>query len=51
MQIKNPVLTGFNPDPCILAAKGKYYLATSTFEYYPGVQIFESADLVNWKVV
>lgn len=51
MQIKNPVLTGFNPDPCILAAKGKYYIATSTFEYYPGVQIFESADLVNWEVV
>lgn len=50
-KIQNPVLTGFNPDPSILHAKGKFYIATSTFEYYPGVQIFESEDLANWKVV
>lgn len=50
-KISNPVLTGFNPDPSILRANGKYYIATSTFEYYPGVQIFESEDLANWKVV
>ena len=50
-KIYNPILTGFNPDPCILRVKDKYYIATSTFEYYPGVQIFESSDLANWKVV
>lgn len=49
--IKNPVLTGFNPDPCILKVKDTYYIATSTFEYYPGVQIHASKDLVNWKVI
>ena len=50
-KIQNPVLTGFNPDPSILRVGKKYYIATSTFEYYPGVQIFESQDLANWKVV
>ena len=50
-KIFNPVLTGFNPDPSILYAKGKYYIATSTFEYCPGVQISCSTDLANWKVV
>ena len=50
-KIKNPILTGFNPDPCILRVGDDYYLAVSTFEYYPGVQIYTSKDLVNWKVV
>ncbi|MBQ8406295.1 MAG: glycoside hydrolase family 43 protein [Clostridia bacterium] len=50
-KIQNPVLTGFNPDPCILRVGKKYYMATSTFEYYPGVQIFESDDLANWTIV
>lgn len=50
-KIQNPVLTGFNPDPCILRVGKKYYIATSTFEYYPGVQIFESEDLANWKLI
>lgn len=49
--IKNPILTGFNPDPCFLRVDDTYYIATSTFEYYPGVQISASKDLVNWKVV
>ncbi len=50
-EIQNPVLCGFNPDPCILRVGDTYYIATSTFEYYPGVQISASKDLVNWKVV
>ena len=43
-KIKNPILTGFNPDPCILRVGDDYYLAVSTFEYYPGVQIYTSKD-------
>ncbi|MFD0989252.1 glycoside hydrolase family 43 protein [Mariniflexile jejuense] len=45
----NPILSGFYPDPSICAANGKFYLITSTFSYFPGIPIFESTDLVNWK--
>lgn len=45
----NPIIKGFNPDPSICFADGKYYLAVSTFEYFPGVTVYESEDLVNWK--
>jgi xylan 1,4-beta-xylosidase len=48
---QNPILKGFNPDPSILRVGGDYYVATSTFEWYPGVQIHHSRDLVNWRVV
>ena len=51
MPITNPVLAGFNPDPSFLRVDQDYYLATSTFEWYPGVQIHHSSDLVNWKLV
>ncbi|WP_443751336.1 glycoside hydrolase family 43 protein [Asticcacaulis solisilvae] len=49
--IQNPVLRGFNPDPSIIRVGGDYYIATSTFEWFPGVQIHHSTDLVNWRVV
>ena len=49
--IRNPVLPGFNPDPSFLRVGEDYYLATSTFEWYPGVQIHHSRDLVNWRLV
>lgn len=49
-KIQNPILTGFNPDPSICYVDGKYYIATSTFEWFPGVQIHESKDLVNWEI-
>lgn len=49
--IRNPVLRGFNPDPSICRVGGDYYIATSTFEWYPGVQIHHSTDLVNWRLV
>src|SRR5690625_4073287 len=49
--VRNPVLRGFNPDPCIIRVDDDYYIATSTFEWYPGVQIAHSRDLVNWRVV
>lgn len=51
MKIKNPILSGFNPDPSIVRVDDTYYIATSTFEWWPGVQIHMSKDLVNWKLI
>lgn len=49
--IENPVLRGFNPDPSIIRVNNNYYIATSTFEWFPGVRIHHSIDLVNWYLV
>ena len=49
--IKNPILPGFNPDPSICRVGEDYYIATSTFEWFPGVQIHHSRDLVNWRLL
>jgi xylan 1,4-beta-xylosidase len=49
--IRNPILPGFNPDPSICRVGKDYYIATSTFEWFPGVQIHHSTDLVNWRMV
>ena len=49
--VRNPILPGFNPDPSIVRVGGDYYIATSTFEWYPGVQIHHSRDLANWELV
>ena len=49
--IHNPILRGFNPDPSILRVGHDYYIATSTFEWFPGVQIHHSKDLVNWELI
>ncbi|ARK29545.1 glycoside hydrolase family 43 protein [Halalkalibacter krulwichiae] len=48
---KNPILPGFYPDPSICRAGEDYYLVTSSFEYFPGVPIFHSKDLVNWRQI
>ena len=47
----NPILKGFNPDPCICRVGDTYYVATSTFEWFPGVQIHASKDLETWDLV
>jgi len=47
--IHNPVLPGFHPDPSILRVGDDYFLATSTFEWYPGVRLHQSRDLVHWR--
>ncbi len=49
--IQNPVLRGFNPDPSIIRVNDDYYIATSTFEWFAGVQIHHSKDLVNWELI
>lgn len=51
MEIKNPILRGFNSDPSIVRVDDTYYIATSTFEWWPGVQIHMSKDLANWKLI
>ncbi len=50
-QITNPILAGFNPDPSIIRVGDDYYIATSTFEWFPGVQIHHSRDLIHWKLL
>ncbi|WP_433219006.1 glycoside hydrolase family 43 protein [Dactylosporangium sp. CS-047395] len=51
LNIVNPVLPGFHPDPSILRVGDDYYLATSTFEWYPGVRLHHSRDLVHWRPI
>lgn len=48
--IKNPILPGFNPDPCICRKGDDYYLAVSSFEWFPGIPIYHSKDLKNWEL-
>ena len=51
MKYQNPIITGFYPDPSICRVGEDYYLVTSSFSYFPGVPIFHSTDLVNWKQI
>lgn len=51
MIYNNPVVKGFYPDPSVCRANGKYYMVCSSFQYFPGVPLFESNDLVNWKQI
>ena len=48
---RNPVIPGFYSDPSVTRVGNDYYLVTSTFEYFPGIPIFHSKDLVNWKQI
>lgn len=50
-QLRNPLLSGFYPDPSICRKGGDYYMVTSTFEYFPGVPVFHSTDLVHWHQI
>ena len=50
-QIHNPILPGFFPDPSICRVGEDYYIANSTFEWFPGVPIHHSRDLVNWRLI
>lgn len=51
MRLENPILRGFHPDPCLCRAHDCYYLATSTFQWLPGVSLHVSDDLVHWECV
>lgn len=50
-KIVNPVLSGFHPDPSLVRAGDVYYLANSTFEWWPGVRMHESRDLAHWSLM
>ena len=45
--ITNPVLPGYHPDPSMVRVGEDYYIATSTFEWFPGVQIYHSKDMAT----
>src|ERR1700683_2357594 len=47
----NPIIPGYYPDPSICRVGEDYYLVNSSFEYFPGVPIFHSKDLVNWHQI
>lgn len=49
--IQNPILKGFHPDPSIIRVGEDYYIATSTFEWWPGVRLHHSRDLVHWELI
>ena len=51
MQIINPVLPGFNADPSMIRVGDTYYIANSTFEWFPGVRLHESKDMVHWNLL
>ena len=50
-QYRNPIIPGFHPDPSICRVGDDYYLVNSSFQYFPGVPIFHSRDLVNWEQI
>jgi xylan 1,4-beta-xylosidase len=50
-EFTNPILAGFHPDPSICRVGSDYYLVNSTFAYFPGIPIFHSKDLVNWRLI
>ncbi|MGW3354414.1 glycoside hydrolase family 43 protein [Streptomyces bungoensis] len=46
--VTNPVIPGFHPDPSVCRVGDDYYLVCSSFEYFPGIPVFHSRDLVHW---
>ncbi|MCM3444221.1 glycoside hydrolase family 43 protein [Metabacillus halosaccharovorans] len=51
MMYSNPIISGFHPDPSICKAGDDFYLVTSSFDYFPGIPLFHSTDLVNWSQI
>ena len=47
----NPVIEGMAPDPSVCRVGDDYYLVTSTFEYFPGVPVYHSKDLIHWQLI
>lgn len=51
LSYSNPVVRGTAPDPSVIRVGNDFYLATSTFDHWPGIQIRHSTDLVNWRII
>ena len=49
--LQNPIFKGFNPDPAICRKGDDYYVAVSTFEWFPGIRLHESKDMVHWNTL
>ena len=47
----NPVISGFHPDPSVCRCGDDYYLVNSSFQFFPGVPLFHSKDLIHWEQV
>ena len=50
MNYKNPIISGYNPDPSICCVGEDYYLVNSTFEFFPSVPVYHSKNLINWTL-
>lgn len=50
-QLRNPIIPGYHPDPSVCRVGDDFYLVNSSFQYFPGVPIFHSKDLVNWQQI
>lgn len=50
-EFSNPIIPGFHPDPSICRVGDDYYMVTSSFEWFPGIPIFHSKDLINWEQI
>lgn len=50
-QYRNPVIPGYHPDPSICRVGDDFYIVNSSFQYFPGVPIYHSKDLVNWELI
>ena len=50
-KIKNPIIPGFYPDPSICRVGNDYYIANSSFSFFPGIPLFHSRDLAHWKCI
>ena len=51
MELHNPILVGFYPDPSICRVEDDFYMVTSSFAYYPGIPIFHSKNLAQWEQI
>lgn len=51
MEYINPIISGFYPDPSICRVGDDFYLVNSSFEYFPGIPVFHSKDLINWEQI
>ena len=50
-ELHNPIIPGFHPDPSIVKVGDDYYIVNSSFQYFPGVPIYHSKDLINWELI
>ena len=48
---RNPIIPGFHPDPSVCRVGDTFYLVNSSFQYFPGVPIFQSKDMIHWEQI